>query len=50
MICLGYWSELEDKEIVSEVMNLSQLSYLQRKMLGKRFFVAKRLLFTVRND
>lgn len=37
MICLGYWSELEDKKIVSEVMNLPQLSYLQRKMLGKRF-------------
>lgn len=49
MIWLGYWAELEDKKIVSEVMNPSQLSYLQGKMLCKRFCVAKRLLFTVRN-
>lgn len=41
MICLGYWPELEDKKIVSEVMNLSQLSYLQRKMLGKRFLYSQ---------
>lgn len=41
MICLGYWSELEDKKIVSEVMNLSLLSYLPRKMLGKRFLYSQ---------
>lgn len=41
MICLGYWSELEDKKIVSEVMNLSQLSYLLQKMVGKSFLYSQ---------
>lgn len=41
IICLGYWSELEDKKIVSKVMNLSQLSYLPQKMLGKRFLYSQ---------
>lgn len=41
MICLGCWSELEDKKILSEVMNLSQLSYLLQKMLGKSFLYSQ---------